>query len=78
MDELEKMRLAMNRTHELGRRNTAEICAEIRRRSESHTQSRDLDKLFAFGERIDGLFRRIYARYNAARPQWMRAMWGEE
>jgi len=74
MSERERLQLMLKRTSALADRNTVDICQHIQTR----TNLSKLDDLFTLGERIHALYRRIQARYDATRPQWMRDIWNEK
>jgi hypothetical protein len=61
----------LQRTSALNDRITKAICQRI----ETRTDLKRLDELFALGERAHALYRRVYARYLEARPQFLKDMW---
>jgi hypothetical protein len=63
----------LKRTSALSDRITKAICQRI----ETRTDLKRLDELFTLGQRAHALYRRIHARYEATKPQYLRDLWSD-
>ena len=72
-DERQRLSAMLNRTNGLSDR----LAARISQRIVTRTRLHELDGLFDQAHKVHILFVRVYARYEATQPQFIRDLWAE-